>query len=94
MYVYTMRPVPIDPTPLTSAAARLSAFTTSCPAHRGEADVQSGLPADAASLRETGSADRYTAWARGPSNSIAACGAVSCLINVADGAEGLHFSAI
>ena len=30
-----------------------------------------------------------------PSNSIASCGAVSCLINtLADGAEGLHFSAI
>ena len=34
-----------------------------------------------------------TAWARVPSNSIG--GAVSCLINtLADGAEGLHFSAI
>ena len=58
--------------------------------------MQSGLPADAASLRETGSVDRYTP--RGPvSNSIASCGAVSCLINAladADGAEGLHFSAI
>ena len=34
-----------------------------------------------------------TAWAHGPSNSIASsCGAVSCLINaLADGAEGLHF---
>ena len=57
--------------------------------------MQSGLPADAASLRETGSVDRYTAWARIPLNSIASCGAVSCLINtLADGAEGLHFSAI
>ena len=57
--------------------------------------MQSGLPADAASLRETGSVDRYiyTALARVPSNSIASCGAVSCLINVvADGAEGLHSS--
>ena len=56
--------------------------------------MQSGLPADAASLRETGSVDRYTP--RGSvSNSIASCGAVSCLINtLADGAEGLHFSAI
>ena len=37
----------------------------------------------------------YTAWARVPSNSIASCGAVSCLINtLADGAEGLHFSVI
>ena len=51
--------------------------------------MQSGLPADAASLRETGSG------ARVPSNSIASCGAVSCLINtLAYGAEGLHFSAI
>ena len=51
--------------------------------------MQSGLPADAASLRETGSVDRYTpAWARVPSNSVASCGAVSCLINtLADGAE-------
>ena len=59
--------------------------------------MQSGLLADAASLRETGSVDRYihTAWARVPSNSIASCGAVSCLINtLAGGAEGLHFSAI
>ena len=33
--------------------------------------------------------------ARVPSNIIASCGAVSCLINtLADGAEGLHFSAI
>ena len=47
-------------------AARLFhfAFATSCPAQRGKADVQSGLPADAASLRETGSVDRYTP--RGP----------------------------
>ena len=59
--------------------------------------MQSGLPADAVSLRETGSVDRYTprTSARVPSNSIASCGAVSCLINtLADGAEGLHFSAI
>ena len=57
--------------------------------------MQSGLPADAASLRETGSVDRYTP-PRVPSNSsIASCGAVSCLINtLADGAEDLHFSAI
>ena len=48
------------------AAARLFhlLFATSCPAQRGKADVQSGLPADAASLRETGSVDRYTP--RGP----------------------------
>ena len=39
-------------------------FATSCPAQRGKADVQSGLPADAASLRETGSVNRYTP--RGP----------------------------
>ena len=56
--------------------------------------MQSGLLADAASLGETDSVDRYlyTVWTRGPSNSklIASCGAVSC----ADGAEGLHFSAI
>ena len=58
--------------------------------------MQSGLPADAASLRETGSIDRYSPRGpRVPSNSIASCGAVSCLINtLADGAEGLHFSAI
>ena len=65
------------------------ALATSCPAQRGKAQS----PADAASLRETGQV--YTAWARVPSNSIASCGAVSCLINtLADGAEGLHFSAI
>ena len=61
------------------------AFATSCPAHRGEADVQSGLLADAASLGETDSVDRYlyTVWARGPSNSklIASCGAVSCEVS-------------
>ena len=46
--------------------------------------MQSGLPADAASLRETGSVDRqvYTAWARVPSNSIASCGAVSTLVSL------------
>ena len=38
----------------------LASHLTSCPAQRGKADVQSGLPADAASLRETGSVDRYT----------------------------------
>ena len=58
--------------------------------------MQSGLPADAASQRETGSVDRYTP--RGPVSHrivLASCGAVSCLINtLADGAEGLHFSAI
>ena len=55
--------------------------------------MQFGLPADAASLRETASVDRYTP--RGPvSHRIAV--QVSCLINtLADGgAEGLHFSAI
>ena len=62
-------PLPLffpDPNPRTSAAARLFhfAFATSCPAQRGKVDVQSGLPADAASLRETGSVDRYTP--RGP----------------------------
>ena len=56
----------LDPRPrvYTSAAARLFAFATSCPAQRGRADVQSGLPADADSLRETGSVYRYTP--RGP----------------------------
>ena len=41
--------------------------------------MQSGLPA---SLRETGSVDRYiyTAWAGGPSNSRL-CGAVSCEVS-------------
>ena len=62
-----------------------SAFATSCPAHRGEADVQFGLLADAASLGETDSVDRYlyTVWASGPSNSkrIASCGAVSCEVS-------------
>ena len=52
--------------------------------------MQSGLPTDAASLRETGSVDRYTP--RGPvSHRIAA---VQCLNTLPDGAEGLHFSAI
>ena len=53
-------------------------FATSCPAQRGKADVQSGLPADAASLRETGSVDRYTP--RGPvSHRIVA---VQCLVSL------------
>ena len=61
--------------------------------------MQSGLAADAANLRETGSVYRYTP--RGPVPHrivyIASCGAVSvlshCLINaLADCAEGLHFS--
>ena len=53
------------------------------------------LPADAASLRETGSVDRYTppGSVRGPSNSIASCNALCC-ITLANGAEGLHFSSI
>ena len=51
-------PITTPRPPLTFAATRLSAFATSCLAHRGEADVQSGLPADAASLRQTGSLDR------------------------------------
>ena len=41
--------------------------------------MQSGLPADAASLRETGSVDRYTP--RQPVNSIAGC-AVQCLVSL------------
>ena len=50
--------------------------------------MQSGLRADAASLRGTGSVDRYTR--RVP---VAhSCGAVSHAL--ADGAEGLHFRAI
>ena len=55
------RPVVLD-----LAAARLFhlPLATSCPAQRGKADVLSGLPADAASLRETGSVDWYTP--RGP----------------------------
>ena len=59
--------------------------------------MQSGLPDDAASLRETGSVDRYiyTAWARVPSNGIANCGAVSCLINaLADGTAYRGFALI
>ena len=46
------------------AAARLFhlPFAISCPAQRGKADVQSGLPADAASLRETGSVDRFNSF--------------------------------
>ena len=99
MYVRGLaRPGP-DPAYIPLAAARLFhlPFATSCPAQRGKADVQFGLPADAASLRETGSVHRYTP--RGPVSHrivyIASCGAVSCLINtLADGAEGLHFSAI
>ena len=58
---------------------------------------QSGLPADAASLRETGSVDRYTppVGLCPIASLVASCGAVSCLINaLTDGAEGLHFSAI
>ena len=56
--------------------------------------MQSGLPADAASLRETASGIHRVGPCV-PSNSIASCGAVSCLINtLADGAEGLHFSVI
>ena len=35
----------------------------------------------------------YTAWARGPSNSIARCSVLSDYA-LADGAEGLHFSVI
>ena len=62
-----------------------SAFATSCPAHQGEVDVQFGLLADAASLGETDSVDRYlyTAWARGPSNSkrIASCSTASCEVS-------------
>ena len=52
-----------DPAYIPLAAARLFhlPFATSCPAQRGKADVQSGLPADAASLR---SVDRYAP--RGP----------------------------
>ena len=51
-----------DPAYIPLAAARPFhlPFATSCPAQRGKADVQFGLPADAASLRETGSVDRYT----------------------------------
>ena len=39
--------------------------------------MQSGLPADAASLRETGSVDRYTP--RGPVSQLAA---VQCLVSL------------
>ena len=53
------------------------------------------LPADAASLRETGSADRYTP--RGPVAhriySIASFDAMRCINALADGTKGLHFSA-
>ena len=54
------------------------------------------LPADAASLRETGSVDRYTPPGpmRGPSNSIASCDAMCCIKALTDSAEGLHFSSI
>ena len=55
------RPVPTGPcVPLAAARLFHLPLATSCPAQRGKADVQSGLPADAASLRETGSVDRYT----------------------------------
>ena len=43
--------------------------------------MQSGLPADAASLRETGSVDRYTP--RGPvSHRIVEVAAVQCLVSL------------
>ena len=45
------------------------------------------LPADAASLRET---DRYMYIPRGP---VASCDVMCCINALADGAEGLHFSA-
>ena len=63
--------------PLASLALPLAAQS-----HQGEADMQSSLPADAASLREPGSIDSLHR------------GAVSCEVSLADGAEGLHFSAI
>ena len=69
-------PVPTPRPPLTFAAARLSAFATSCPA-----DVQSGLPADAASLRETGSVDRLHRVSPWPIKSCIGCGAVSCEVS-------------
>ena len=51
-----------DPAYIPLAAARLFhlPLAPSCPVQRGKADVQSSLPAGAASLRETGSDDRYT----------------------------------
>ena len=76
--------IPIHPTPRIYPLASFTLpFATSCPAKRGKADVQSGSPADAGSLRETGSVDRHTPrrWARVPSNSIASCGAVSVLFH-------------
>ena len=54
------RPVVLDPTLRTSGRRSPLSLATSCPAQRGKADVMSGLPADAASLRETVSVDRYT----------------------------------
>ena len=51
------RPVVLDPTLRTSGRGSPLSLAF-CPAQRGKADVQSGLPADAASLRETGSVDR------------------------------------
>ena len=62
--------------PLASARLFHLPFATSCPAQRGKADVQSGLPAHAASLRETGSVDRYTP--RGPVSHRA----VQCLVSL------------
>ena len=58
--------------------------------------MQSGLPADAASLRETGSVDRLHRMGPWP---VGVWAAVYCEVSMshyalADGAEGLHFSAI
>ena len=67
--------------PLGAARLFHLPLATSCPAQWGKVDVQSGLPADAASLRETGSVDRYTL--RGPvSHRIVLLAAVQCLVSL------------
>ena len=50
---------------------------------RGKADVQSGLPAGVASLRETGSVDRYTP--RGPVSQLAAAKYIHCIVYETNG---------
>ena len=68
-----------DPIPLASLPLPLVARRT------GEKRMCSPVPANAASLRETGSVARYTtAWA--------SCNAMCSINALADGAEGLHFS--
>ena len=61
VYYNGPRPAPplFFPSRPNSAYLCRRSFATSCPAQRRKTDVQSGLPADAAILRETGSVDRY-----------------------------------